>query len=142
MIHIFWVNSSMNMNFDDQREVYHSILNSIENDKGVTFFIDAPGGTGKTFLINLLLAKVRQKKNIALAVASSGVAAVLLNGGRTVHSMFCRSLNLTQENPLCNIKKNHQFLQTCKLIIWDEATMSHKSKSEIGHSRILKTIQK
>ena len=71
---------------DDQRKVYHSILNSIENDKGVTFYIDAPGGTGKTFLINLLLAKVRQKKNIALAVASSGISATFLDEGRTAHS--------------------------------------------------------
>ena len=34
---------------DDQKELYHSILNSTENDKGVTLFIDAPGGTCKLF---------------------------------------------------------------------------------------------
>ena len=28
-------------------------------------FLDAPGGTGKTFLINLLLAKVRDKHRVA-----------------------------------------------------------------------------
>ena len=71
----------------DQRVVYHSTLNSIENDKGVTFFIDVPSGTSKTFLINLLLSKVCQKKNIALAVASSGIAATHLDGGRTAHSI-------------------------------------------------------
>ena len=42
----------------------------------------APGGTGKTFLINLLLANVRINECIALAVASSGIAATLLAGGR------------------------------------------------------------
>ena len=78
----------------DQSGGYHNILNSIENDKGVIFFIDAPGSTEKAFLINLLLAKVRQKKNIALAVASSGVAATLLEGGRAAHSMFCLPLDL------------------------------------------------
>ena len=35
-----------------------------------------PGGTGKTFLINLLLATIRGESNIAVAVASLGIAAV------------------------------------------------------------------
>ena len=80
----------------DQRDVYHNILNSIESDKRVTFFIDAPGGTSETILINLLLAKVRQKKNIALVVALSGIALTLLDGGRTAHSVFCLPLDLTR----------------------------------------------
>ena len=47
------------------------------------FFIDGPGGTGKTFTYNALLAAVRAEGGIALAVASSGVAALLLPGGST-----------------------------------------------------------
>lgn len=76
----------------------------MENDKGVTFFIDAPGGTSKTFLINLLLPKFCKKKNIALAVTWSGIAATFLDGERTAHFMFCLPLDLTRrKNPLCNI---------------------------------------
>ena len=56
--------------------------------KELCFFIDAPRGTGKTFSTNLLLAKVRQRKYIAIAVASSGIAATLLKGGITAHSTF------------------------------------------------------
>lgn len=41
----------------------------------VFFFLDAPGGTGKTFLLSLILAKIRSQQKIALAVASSGIAA-------------------------------------------------------------------
>lgn len=69
-------------------------------------FLDAPGGTGKTFLISLLLAEIRSKNDIALAVASSGIAATLLDGGRTAHSAFKLPLNI-QNNPdaVCNIKK-------------------------------------
>lgn len=93
-------------------------------------FLDAPGGTGKTFVIKLLLAFVRQKGEIALAVASSGIAATLIPGGRTAHSALKLPLNLARtENPLCNIKKNSgnaRLLQQCKLIVWDECTMSHK----------------
>ena len=53
------------------------------------------GGTGKTFLKNLLLQKVCQEKNVALVVASSEIAATLLHGGRTAQSMFCLLLDLT-----------------------------------------------
>lgn len=112
----------------------------VHHDHGSTFFIDAPGGTGKTFLLNLLLTKVRLTNNIALAVASSGIAATLLDGGRTAHSMFSLPLDLTrQEKPLCNIKKDSakaKLLQNCKLIIWDEATMSHKKAMEAVDSTL------
>jgi PIF1 helicase. len=40
-------------------------------------FLDAPGGTGKIFLIKFLLANVRFDRQIALAVAASGIAATL-----------------------------------------------------------------
>lgn len=37
----------------------------------------------KTFVINLLLAKVRQQKKMIVAMASCGIASTLLEGGRT-----------------------------------------------------------
>ena len=58
----------------------------INGDEGGMLFLDAPGGTGKTFLINLILAKLCSKGKIALATASSKIAAALLTGGRTLHS--------------------------------------------------------
>lgn len=39
-------------------------MTSINNYEGKTFFLDAPEGTGKTFLINLLIAKIRTEKKI------------------------------------------------------------------------------
>ena len=38
---------------------------------GTLFFLDAPGGTGKAFLLNLVLADVRSQRDIILATASS-----------------------------------------------------------------------
>ncbi|GBL76141.1 hypothetical protein AVEN_234427-1 [Araneus ventricosus] len=79
---------------------------AVSAGQGGFFFLDAPGGTGKTFLISLLLAEIRSKNGIALAVASSGIAATLLDGGRTTHSAFKLPLNI-QNNPdaVCKIKK-------------------------------------
>ena len=98
------------------------------------FFLDAPGGTGKTFVIKLLLAEVRRNGNIALAVASSGIAATLLPGGRTAHSALKLPFNLFSDHKqCCNINKRSNLanmLQKCDLIVWDEATMSHKAALE------------
>lgn len=118
----------------DQKEAYDKIMDAVSNINGGIYFLDAPGGTGKTFLINLLLAKVRLGKEIAVAVASSGIAATLLTGGRTAHSALKLPLNLAStESPTCNISRGSNkaiVLQKCKLIIWDECTMLHKSALE------------
>lgn len=54
---------------------------------------NAPGGTGKTFLLNTLLAEIRSHEDIAIACAFVGVAAVLLEGGTTVHKRFNICIN-------------------------------------------------
>ncbi|GFS73153.1 ATP-dependent DNA helicase [Trichonephila clavipes] len=88
----------------EQKDIYNKILQRVELGEGGRFFLDAPGGTGKTFLLNLLLAKIRKDRNVALAAASSGIAVTLLSGGRTAHSVFKLPLNLAiEETPTCNI---------------------------------------
>lgn len=63
-------------------------------------------------------------------MASSGIAATLLDGGRTAHSALKLPLNLhITDSPACKITKKSgmgKVLQTCELIIWDECTMAHK----------------
>ena len=118
----------------DQRSVYNTILDSVNQQKGRIFFLDAPGGTGKTFVTKLLLSKIRQQGKTALAVASSGIAATLLPGGRTAHSAFKLPLNPTsRDTPVCNISNNSgagEMLKKCSLIIWDECTMAHRAALE------------
>jgi hypothetical protein len=99
----------------DQYNVYKSVLRTIDNRNGGLIFLDAPGGIGKTFLINLLLAKVRQTGKIALAVAASGIVATLLTGGWTAHSAFKLPLNLAHcETRTCNINKAQMMSMFCK----------------------------
>ncbi|KAJ9541417.1 hypothetical protein OSB04_027923 [Centaurea solstitialis] len=103
----------------------HSIIVEDEHLHG-------PGGTGKTFLYKALLANVRSRGLIALATASSGVAANNMPGGRTTHSRFKIPLNLSN-NSMCNIKKQSgtaQLLQAAKIIIWDEASMAKRQAVE------------
>lgn len=114
----------------DQKNAYNELIANIDDGLGQLFFLDAPGGTGKTFLLNLLLASVRKDRKIAISVASSGIAATLLDGGKTAHSAFKLPLNLNiSQTPLCNISKQSdtaKVLKECKLIVWDECTMAHK----------------
>ncbi|GJZ19453.1 hypothetical protein Tco_0556043 [Tanacetum coccineum] len=97
-----------------------------------TFFIDGPGGIGKTFLYKALLDIVRSRGLIALATASSGAAANNMTGGRTAHSRFKIPINLST-NSMCNIKKQSglaKLLCQAKLIIWDEASMAKRQAVE------------
>ena len=62
------------------------------------------------------------------AVASSGIASLLLMGGRTAHSRFKLPLELT-ESSTCSITKQSataKLLQKARIIIWDEAPMMHR----------------
>lgn len=53
-----------------QRTMVDAVLNAAEVAKPYAVFVDAPGGTGKTFCFNAILAAVRAKGKAALAVAS------------------------------------------------------------------------
>ena len=79
------------------------------------------------FLIEALLATVRGLGNIAMAVASSGIAAELLEGGRTAHSQFKIPIPI-HETSVCSIllqSADAKLIQQTSLIMWDEIMMSH-----------------
>ena len=125
-----YVEHNLPMLTADQREVYDCFFSMINGNEGGMLFLDAPGGTGKTFLINLILAKLRSEGNIALATASSGIAATLLTGGRTLHSTFKIPLDLyAMDIPICSIKKGtalSRVIQEGKATVVDEAPMTNK----------------
>ncbi|CAN7104026.1 unnamed protein product, partial [Brassica rapa subsp. narinosa] len=73
---------------DEQRKIYEEIIDAVTEERGGIFFVYGFGGTGKTFLWRLLAAAVRSRGEIVLNVASSGIASLLLQGGRTAHSRF------------------------------------------------------
>ncbi|KAK9869924.1 hypothetical protein WA026_006021 [Henosepilachna vigintioctopunctata] len=52
-----------------EREVYDTSMKAIDDGNGVLYFLDAPCGTDKTFFMSEVLATVRARSNIAVAVA-------------------------------------------------------------------------
>jgi hypothetical protein len=94
-----------------------------------TFFIDELGGASKTFLYMYLLSRVRSTGDIALSMASSDIAALLLEGGYTVHSRFKIPLAGLCDSSACYVPLNSPqaaLIRVAHLIVWDEALMAHK----------------
>uniref|UniRef100_K3ZCL8 ATP-dependent DNA helicase n=1 Tax=Setaria italica TaxID=4555 RepID=K3ZCL8_SETIT len=117
---------------DEQKAAYNEILTAVDRDGGGLFFVDGPGGTGKTFLYRALLATVRGQGKIALATATSGVAASIMPGGRTTHSRFKIPLRI-DDGAICSFTKQSgtaKLLQVASLIIWDEASMTKRQAIE------------
>ncbi|KAI3496583.1 hypothetical protein L1887_38948 [Cichorium endivia] len=127
----------------DQKIAYDEIMRHVDHNLPGVFFIDGPGGTGKTFLYKALLAEVRSRGLIALATATSGAAANNMPGGRTAHSRFKIPINL-DNNSMCNIKQQSgaaQLLRLANLIIWDESSMVHRQAVE-AVDRMMQDITK
>ncbi|EEE67922.1 hypothetical protein OsJ_25793 [Oryza sativa Japonica Group] len=117
---------------DEQRSAFNKIMNAVGSAQGGVFFVDGPGGTRKTFLYRALLATVRGKGDIAVATATSGVAASIMPGGRTAHSRFKIPLNI-EEGSYCSFTKQSgtaKLLQMASLIIWDETSMTKRQAVE------------
>ena len=120
----------------DQLAYFTQIVTAIETDPQTAhFYLQGPGGTGKTFLYTTLCYYFRGRGKTVLCVASTGIAALLLPNGRTSHSQFKIPLDLN-ESSVSSITKQSalgQLLRDVDLIIWDEVPMQHKYCFEVVH---------
>ncbi|XP_057417333.1 uncharacterized protein LOC130711645 [Lotus japonicus] len=111
-----------------QRKVYDEVIDAVNKSDGGFYFVYGSGGTGKTFLWKTLSYRLRSERKIVLNVASSGIASLLLPGGRTAHSLFSIPLVLNEDS-CCNIRlgsNKAELLKHTSLIIWDEAPMVNR----------------
>ncbi|XP_021725284.1 ATP-dependent DNA helicase PIF2-like [Chenopodium quinoa] len=115
-----------------QQIAFDKIISHVQAEKPGCFFVDGPGGTGKTFLYNALYVEVRLAGKIVLPAATSGIAAANIPSGRTTHSRF--KIPLDSETSLaCDVPKQGSLAALIKettLIIWDEASMARKENIE------------
>ncbi|CAF1801401.1 unnamed protein product [Brassica napus] len=116
----------------EQCAIYESVLESVDKKEGKLFFVYGAGGTGKTFLYQTIISRLRSRKQIVLPVASWGNSRIATAKRRTAHSCFNIPLKL-DEDKLCNIKPGTmlaELIEETDLIIWDEAPMTHKHAFE------------
>jgi len=100
----------------DQATAFDAVLESVTNNQGHLFFIHAAGGCRKTFLCNTITAEIRRRGQVALCVASSGIAALLLNGGRTSHSHFKIPLSIHEDSVASSISLQRKFIGTYQVL--------------------------
>ncbi|GJU58778.1 DNA helicase, partial [Tanacetum coccineum] len=101
------IHSVPKLNHDQKKKIYDLIINASATNQQELLFIYGHGGTGKTFLWKKIISSLRSQGKIVLAVASSGIASLLLPTCRTTHSRFKLPLELTDES-LCHAKKKSQ----------------------------------
>ncbi|KAI0750344.1 PIF1-like helicase-domain-containing protein, partial [Irpex lacteus] len=89
----------------EQAHAFERIVHAVTSDSPKTFFLSGYGGTGKTFLYQTLCNHLRGQGRIVLCVAASGIASLLLPGGRTAHSMFKIPIDGLTAESICGIPK-------------------------------------
>ncbi|XP_074649050.1 uncharacterized protein LOC141904363 [Tubulanus polymorphus] len=117
---------------DEQKLIYDAVIGSLQNDEGKLFCINASGGTGKTYLLNVILTAARCNGFVALGTALSGIASTLLDNGRTLHSRCKIPINV-KEDSTCNISNNTataDLLRRTTLLVIDEVSMGNKHTFE------------
>ena len=69
---------------DNQRRAFDIIVCSMNDDEAEHrfFYLDGPGGSGKTYLYNTLIALCTNQGKTFLSYAATGIAADLLKDGR------------------------------------------------------------
>ncbi|XP_021867210.2 uncharacterized protein [Spinacia oleracea] len=115
-----------------QQEAFTCIIEHVKQKKPGAFFIDGPGGIGKTFLYNALYTEIRLMGLIVLPTATSGIAAANIPSGRTTHSRFKIPIDI-EASLSCNVPKQGilaALIKETTLIIWDEASMARKENVE------------
>ncbi|KAF9489740.1 hypothetical protein BDN71DRAFT_1358578, partial [Pleurotus eryngii] len=86
-----------------QHLAFNQIMDLVQHKHGWTFFLDGPGGTGKTFVYNTLCHQVCSEGWIVLCVASCGITALLMISGCTAHSWFKIPIDGLTEGSVCSI---------------------------------------
>jgi hypothetical protein len=115
----------------DQRAIFDAILQAQEAVvhgqaiKPRAFFLDGPGGSGKTTVYNTLISHFRSHGYKVASSAWTGIAATLLAGGQTCHTLFKLPVPIV-ETSVCHVKPNSkhaEFLRSVSMFIIDEASM-------------------
>lgn len=114
---------------EEQRDLVNHVLRDLDVEghptTGTAYFLDGPGGSGKTTVYNTLISSCRGQRIKVAAGAWTGIAATLLSGGRTVHNLFKLPVPIL-DTSVCNVSPislHADYLRSVQLFLIDEASM-------------------
>ena len=113
-------------------EIYTAVHSSTDSKCQKIHILNSPGGYGKTLVLKVIAARIRSEGGIVICVASTGLAAQNLEGGRTAHSRFKIPIDILEDST-CSIKAQSslaKLIKMSKLIIWDEVFSCHRYNVE------------
>ena len=118
---------------EDQRIIFDEIRYCLDNEIGGVYSLDAPGGCGKTFTCNLLLAYVAMQNQTTLAMAMSGIAALLLDNGVTFHrGIGCPVPCGPDASSKYALKSAEaERIRQAKILVIDEVSLQHQNQFEM-----------
>jgi len=120
--------------YNNMKEESKVVVNAIRKScksgdkKAKCFYLDGPGGTGKTYAYTTLYHMLSGEKIRVQCMASTGIAAILCPKGKTVHSRFALGPRVGPDStsPIKLGTKASDILVETEVFIWDEVTMSNK----------------
>ena len=120
----------------EQRRIFDLVMDKVKSNQALCLFISARGGCGKSFLSNGILAAVRTSEPggcVALAMATTGIAATVLSLGRTYHSRMKAPLTPVAEGVLSITGQSvlAKLIKRAKLLLIDEVTMMDRFHLEM-----------
>ncbi|XP_058793045.1 uncharacterized protein LOC131665274 [Phymastichus coffea] len=128
----------------EQKEIVDNVITASRSDDytgSTCFYIDGQGGSGKTFVYTTIYNLLMSSNIKCLTMAFTGIAAILLPSGKTVHKTFGLPVPMFNDSS-SNIKiqsNEGMILKNTKIFIWDEAPMAPRYALEIVN-RTLKYI--
>lgn len=114
----------------EQTKVFDSIMCSLRQDtrspcSSKLFYIDGPGGSGKTFLYNCLIASLKASGKTVICTAFTGIAASQLIDGMTLHTTFSIPVGYESSTllPISPSSQEAERFKNASLLVVDEAPM-------------------
>lgn len=125
---------------DEQRNIVDTVLNlasklndhTISDDSNNCIFISGIGGSGKTFVYDTLWHLLNGNNQKVCSMAFTGIAATLLQWGKTIHKVFKLPVPL-EPHSTANItleSNEAEYLKNTDVIIVDEAFAAPKYSFE------------
>ena len=110
---------------NEQHAAAAQIYQAIAAGHGGIFYIQASGGCGKTFWANGVCAALRAEGIVPVVVAASALAATILNGGRTAHSVFGIPIHVDESSWCMSEPAARSDVVNSPVVFWDECSMVH-----------------